>query len=315
METELNEKHIERIETTVREINLSEIFKPRVIRFNGIRGIAPFGTVGETLDKGVIFLPKLRRIFHATGVCFSLDEIQHKIYASNLLYRDLITKDVRRQLKWFYEFRKKDPEGYQNFLNYGVNVNLNNYPEYAIPVPEYLENFKVDVVEYKSFAFPGWHSDKHTNYKRDVIELAIPTDTFFNGMGPEDIGIWLKKQIANINTVALYLEPEAVDENYLRIFMCSKSGYVFLQQWLNLCEDDDVLSAVKRMTILLPDLREQKRIGDMYAKCLEEEKRNKDVMIELSELIHRSLHKKLAAWTTCDFFLKDYCLSIPTETH
>ena len=142
METELNEKHIERIETTVREINLSEIFKPRVIRFNGIRGIAPFGTVGETLDKGVIFLPKLRRIFHATGVCFSLDEIQHKIYASNLLYRDLITKDVRRQLKWFYEFRKKDPEGYQNFLNYGVNVNLNNYPEYAIPVPEYLENYE-----------------------------------------------------------------------------------------------------------------------------------------------------------------------------
>ena len=128
METELNEKHIERIETTVREINLSEIFKPRVIRFNGIRGIAPFGTVGETLDNGVIFLPKLRRIFHATGVCFSLDEIQHKIYASNLLYRDLITKDVRRQLKWFYEFRKKDPEGYQNFLNYGVNVNLNDYP-------------------------------------------------------------------------------------------------------------------------------------------------------------------------------------------
>ena len=115
--------------------------------------------------------------------------------------------------------------------------------------------------------------------------------------------------------MALYLEPEAVDENYLRIFMCSKSGYVFLQQWLNLCEDDDVLSAVKRMTILLPDLREQKRIGDMYAKCLEEEKRNKDAMIELSELIHRSLHKKLAAWTTCDFFLKDFCLSIPTETH
>ena len=38
-------------------------------------------------------------------------------------------------------------------------------------------------------------------------------------------------------------------------------------------------------------------------------------MIELSELIHRSLHKKLAAWTTCDFFLKDFCLSIPTETH
>lgn len=311
METELNEKHIE---MTVKEINLSEIFKPRIIRFNGIKGMAPFGAVGETLDKGVIFLPKFRRIFHATGVCFSLDEIQHKIYASNLFYRDLITKEVRRQLKWFYEFRKKDPEGYQNFLNLMVNVNLNNYPEYAIPMLEDLENFKVDVVEYNNLALPGWDSDKHTNYKRDVIELAIPMDTFFNGMGPVEIGIWLKKQIANINTVALYLEPEAVDENYLKIFLRSKSGYVFLQQWLKLCVDDDVLSAVKRMTILLPDLREQKRIGDRYAKCLEEEKKNKDAMIELSGLINKSLNEKLTAWTTCDFFLKDYCLSIPKET-
>ena len=67
METELNEKHIERIETTVREINLSEIFKPRIIRFNGIKGLAPFGTVGETLNKGIIFLPKSRKIFHASN--------------------------------------------------------------------------------------------------------------------------------------------------------------------------------------------------------------------------------------------------------
>ena len=310
METELNEKYIE---MTVKEINLSEIFKPRIIRFNGIKGMAPFGTVGETLDKGVIFLPKFRRIFQATGVCFSLDEIQHKIYASNLFYRDLITKEVRRQLKWFYEFRKKDPEGYQNFLNLRVNVNLNNYPEYAIPMSEDLENFKVDVVEYNNLALPGWGSDKHTNYKRDAIELAIPMDTFFTGMGPLEIGIWLKKQIANINTVALYLKPEAVDENYLKIFMRSKSGYVFLQQWLKLCVNDDVLSAVKRMTILLPDLREQKRIGDRYAKCLEEEKKNKDTRIELSELINKSLNKKLTTWTTCEFFLKDYCLSIPKE--
>lgn len=302
METELNAKHIEK---TVSEIRLADIFKGRIIQYNGIKGMAPFGAVGETLGTGVVFLPKVRKIFRATGMCFSLDEIQHKIYESNLFYRDLITKEVRRKIPWLYDIRKKNADIYKSFLNFRVNVDLNNFfPEFGTIMPEDLENFKIDVIKYRNLYLPNNFCDIHTNIREDAIEPIAGRFVeykFFSGMTSYEIGVWLKQQIANINIVALYLNPETVDENYLQLFLRSRSGYVFLQEWQGRCVNGDVLSTVNKMTILLPDLQNQKMIGRAYAECLEKQKMIKDDMLELSELINESMYKTLKEWATCDF--------------
>jgi hypothetical protein len=312
MEFELNDN---RIGKSVREINLSEIFEPRIIQFNGIKSLAPFGAVGETLDAGVVFLPKYRRIFQASGICFSVEELQQKIYSSNLFYRDLITKDVRRQLRWLYDIRKKEPELYKEFLQFRVNVDLSSYPDYDIPVPEYLENFKTDVINYRNLYRPDNFDSKHINFKEDAIEAIagrFSEYSFFREMSSYKTGVWLKKQIANINTVALYLNPEKVDENYLKLFLRSWSGYIFFQKWQRQCidEGEDVLSAMRKMTILLPDLQDQKRIGEKFADCLERQRKSKREMSELSDLVDQRLKEGLIEWANFDFPLKDYVLGI-----
>lgn len=169
------------------------------------------------------------------------------------------------------------------------------------------------IKRYRNLYRPNNFEDKHTNFREDAIETItgrFSEDTFFREMSSYEIGVWLKKQIANSNTVALYLNPEKVDENYLNLFLRSWSGYIFLQKWQKQCidEGEDVLSAMRKMTIPLPELQDQKRIGAIYADCLERQRKSKQEMISLPDLVDQGLKEEVIKWTDFDFPLKEFIL-------
>ena len=62
------------------------------------------------------------------------------------------------------------------------------------------------------------------------------------------------------------------------------------------------------MTVLLPDLQDQKRIGKIFADCLKRQRQSEQEMSKLSDLVDQGLKEEVVGWADFDYPLKEFIL-------